>query len=1040
MSGKESIFAKTIINQRYAHTKLDGALEDWKEISHRVPKHVLNVVDLPKDIKNDIENIIYKKQFIPAGRYLFATGYEYHQTNNCLSLRAEDSREGWGDLLQKAGLALMTGAGIGINYSALREEGAVLKRIGGFSSGPISLMEMINEVGRQVKQGGTRRAANMAILSWKHPDIYKFIEIKNWSDFIKEAKAKDFNFPAPIDGTNISIQLDDEFFKAFHNINHKLYSHATSVYWATIEHMLKAGEPGFTIDTNDNAKEDLRNAPICDNTQVLLYTGYTKVKDIINKPVTIWTGVRWANDVIFRKTKSNADIVKVSLSNGKYICCEKEHPFLIEHKYTSDILRISANKLEVNDICYVVFPNYNDTIINNVCVTNVEHLQEKEDVYCCNVGYEEHSFMAEGILISNCGEMTSEDDSEICIAKGTKILTKVGYKNIELLTLDDEIGSKINNRTIFRKPLHIINNGIKEIFNIKLTNGQEINLTSNHKVLTNNGWKKVEELLITADSICTNHSQSEYNDFNYLNNIDVEYYTLGWLIGDGWLAEKKDFGFVFGSIEDTESEQLIYNYIRQKYNSGYIQVQKNGVKCLYITSQKVKQQFENNYKIIKAKARNRRVPLKVFESSVIQKISFLTALFAADGTVKTSRINTKLASSSIQLLQDAQLLLDELGIYSRIDWFKVKNRNDQGILCISGTELVKFNKLIGYKYHKNKQNLLNKKLIPHIDSLNRKHGKVKAKEFTPIETIKNYGYEIVYDISMPQDNPHLIANGIIVHNCNLASINLARIDSLEEMEKVVELGTIFLLAGSIYGDVPYEKVKIIRDKNRKIGLGILGLHEWLLMRNKKYDIDEDLAKYMKIYAKTTEIAHKWCNKFNINKSIKTRAIAPSGTISLIAETSSGIEPILCSAYKRRYRKGADLIEYQYVLDPTAKKLADKGINVESIEDAYTLSEDVERRIKVQAWLQTEYVDQGISSTINLPAFGTPQNNHDTIIPFGNMLMQYLPKLRGITVYPANSRGAQPITPISWKTAEKHVGQVFIEGGDVCSLKGGSCNS
>ena len=689
MLGKESIFAKTIINQRYAHTKLDGTLEDWKEISHRVVKHVLNAVDLSKDTKNEIENIIYKKQFIPAGRYLFATGYEYHQTNNCLSLRAEDSREGWGDLLQKAGLALMTGAGVGINYSALREEGAILKRIGGFSSGPISLMEMINEVGRQVKQGGTRRAANMAILSWKHPDIYKFIEIKNWSDFIKEAKAKDFNFPAPMDGTNISIQLDDEFFKAFHNINHKLYSHATSVYWATIEHMLKAGEPGFTIDTNDNAKEDLRNAPICGNTQVLLHTGYTKVKNIINKPVTIWTGVRWANDVIFRKTKSNADIVKVSLSNGKYICCEKEHPFLIEHEYASDILRISANKLEVNDICYVMFPDYNDTTINNVCVTNVEHLQEKEDVYCCNVGYEEHSFMAEGILISNCGEMTSEDDSEIC---------------------------------------------------------------------------------------------------------------------------------------------------------------------------------------------------------------------------------------------------------------------------------------------------------------------------------------------------------------NLASINLARIDSLEEMEKVVELGTIFLLAGSIYGDVPYDKVKIIRDKNRKIGLGILGLHEWLLMQNKKYDIDEDLAKYMKIYAKATEIAHKWCNKFNINKSIKTRAIAPSGTISLIAETSSGIEPILCSAYKRRYRKGADLIEYQYVLDPTAKKLADKGINVESIEDAYTLSEDVERRIKMQAWLQTEYVDQGISSTINLPAFGTPQNNHDTIIPFGNMLMQYLPKLRGITVYPANSRGAQPITPVSWKTAEKHVGQVFVEGGDICSIKGGSCNS
>jgi ribonucleoside-diphosphate reductase alpha chain len=275
--------------------------------------------------------------------------------------------------------------------------------------------------------------------------------------------------------------------------------------------------------------------------------------------------------------------------------------------------------------------------------------------------------------------------------------------------------------------------------------------------------------------------------------------------------------------------------------------------------------------------------------------------------------------------------------------------------------------------------------------------------------------------------------------CNLGSVNMARINSLEEMKTVVELGTAFLLAGTVYSDVPYEEVRDIRNKNRRLGLGLMGLHEWLLKRGKAYGSDEELEKYLEMYAGNKEIAWKYADRWGLSRPVKARAIAPVGTIGIIAETTTGIEPIFCAAYKRRYRKGATLVEYQYVLDPTAKRLVEGGINPDVIEDAYTLSENIERRVAFQAWIQ-RYVDHGISSTTNLPAWGTEFNNHSKIMDFGNMLIKYLPRLRGITAYPDGGRSGQPLTPVKYNTAAKHVGQVFVETVDVCDLKGGSCGA
>ena len=152
-------------------------------------------------------------------------------------------------------MSLMTGAGIGVDYSAVRAEGEIIRKTGGKSTGPLALMQMVNEAGRHIMQGGARRSAIWAGLSWRHPDVLQFIQMKNWSEDIRKIKELDFNAYAPLDGTNISVILDRAFFRAFNAGD----THAKKVYTTTLRQMLSTAEPGFSVDYA-NKNESLRNA------------------------------------------------------------------------------------------------------------------------------------------------------------------------------------------------------------------------------------------------------------------------------------------------------------------------------------------------------------------------------------------------------------------------------------------------------------------------------------------------------------------------------------------------------------------------------------------------------------------------------------------------------------------------------------------------------------------------------------------------------------------------------------------------------------
>lgn len=276
--------------------------------------------------------------------------------------------------------------------------------------------------------------------------------------------------------------------------------------------------------------------------------------------------------------------------------------------------------------------------------------------------------------------------------------------------------------------------------------------------------------------------------------------------------------------------------------------------------------------------------------------------------------------------------------------------------------------------------------------------------------------------------------------CNLGSVNISRIDDIDEFIEVCDLANKFLVCGTLESELPYKKVEIVRNMSRKIGLGLMGVHEWLIKRNYRYEVVPELHKWLDAYQSTEKEIDNFVSELGITPLVKYRSIAPTGTLSILAGTTGGIEPVFAKGTKRRYLNGTKWVEEVYP-DPTVKYMIDNyNVDPNDIESSMDLAKDVERRIKFQADVQ-EYVDMAISSTVNLPEWGSEYNNENTIKDVAKIVRKYAPRLRGITFYADGSRGGQPLTEIPYDDAIKFEGInnekqiIFMEE---TSCKSGTC--
>jgi ribonucleoside-diphosphate reductase alpha chain len=259
-----SRFSEDIFNLKYSHPGADT----WEELAHTLVEDVCGDLRsgerdlITRGEKAQLKKYIRDLKFVPGGRYLYYAGRKNRYYNNCFLLKAEeDTREDWANLSWKSESCLMTGGGIGVDYSVYRQSGRILQGTGGVASGPIPKMQMINEIGRRVMQGGSRRSAIYASLNWDHGDVNDFLTAKDWDQMpvgntgltLKQIKEQDFNFPAPLDMTNISVNYNTDWLLKYWETGD-----VGEVFKKNVRQALRTAEPGFSFNFFEDETDTLQ--------------------------------------------------------------------------------------------------------------------------------------------------------------------------------------------------------------------------------------------------------------------------------------------------------------------------------------------------------------------------------------------------------------------------------------------------------------------------------------------------------------------------------------------------------------------------------------------------------------------------------------------------------------------------------------------------------------------------------------------------------------------------------------------------------------
>ncbi len=248
--------AKKVLERRYLKKDARGKLiETPEEMFERVAHHIAKAEEKYGDAAHvmEMEKIFYDMmtefKFLPNSPTLMNAGRHLGQLAACFVLPVEDSMEGIFNSLKNAALIHKSGGGTGFSFSRLRPKNSRVGTTGGIASGPVSFMKIFNTATEQVKQGGTRRGANMAILRVDHPDVMEFI-------FCKKSDAALNNF-------NISVAVTDAFMEAVKNGD--IYdlldpkerikvgdADAAAVYQALVEQAWENGDPGIIFSDRVN--------------------------------------------------------------------------------------------------------------------------------------------------------------------------------------------------------------------------------------------------------------------------------------------------------------------------------------------------------------------------------------------------------------------------------------------------------------------------------------------------------------------------------------------------------------------------------------------------------------------------------------------------------------------------------------------------------------------------------------------------------------------------------------------------------------------
>ena len=522
---------------------------------------------------------------------------------------------------------------------------------------------------------------------------------------------------------------------------------------------------------------------------------------------------------------------------------------------------------------------YREALVDEVAV--VRYAGE-EAVYDLTEPDTSH-FVANGIVVHNCSEYMFLDDTA-CFAPETRISTPHGLRTVADLFASQEAGEPImittelygehdhRRLTAYRRGF-VSQVGTRPVFRMTLKDGRQIRTTGDHKFLTAAGeWKRMDALQAGSDRI----EIRETGDVVSFGSDPLEvkrWQMLGWMTGDG-VFSKDTAALVFGPTERDTAELMTNGLnslkrIAEAWDSGTfpptvrpssISTQRSGVMQTSTRQSSLIRLLEEQYGYKQGIATTKDVPSAIHGVANDLKVAYLQGLFSADGCLRNdtgaTEKNVLLASSSRALLRSVQLLLSDLGITSRQSWTRPNGRkNEQGQLHIYNQQARKFLNLIGFPCSTAKD-AATREIIGQPFN-----GALKNPRAPKVVSIVPDGFETVYDITEPATRS-VIAEGMIAHNCNLASLNLVTfLDESGHFDarrfgEACRIWTFTLEVSVLMAQFPSREVARKSYDFRTLGLGYANMGTLLMRLGLPYDSEEGFGWCAAISALMTGAGYK----------------------------------------------------------------------------------------------------------------------------------------------------------------------------------------